>query len=81
MNNYNQPPVPPSIELKEIVKNTLNLTEAGLINVFNQFDNHCFKTLNNEAAYVDGVAVFVDGGWNFDSNQIKDLKDFINEVR
>lgn len=75
MNSYNQPPTPPSIELKEIVKNTLNLTEAGLINVFNHFDNHCFETLNREVDNHEGACYDM---WFGESS---DLHDFINEVR
>lgn len=71
---HNQPPTQPSIELKEIVKNTLNLTEAGLINVFNQLDNHCFETLNDGAKRWDDT-------FSFDWENVIDLQDFINEVR
>jgi hypothetical protein len=78
MNSYNTPPVQPSIELKELVKNTLNLTEAGLINVFSQFDNHCFETLNDAVKYVEFFNT--NDGWR-QAHCCVDLQDFINEVR
>ncbi len=65
---------PPSSELKELVKNTLGLTEAALISKFRQLDNCCFKTLNSEAH----IAFTVDG---FDINELTDLMDFIGELR
>jgi hypothetical protein len=47
---YNQPPIPMSNELKQVLQSSLNLTEAGLINVLSKYDdNYCWGTLNQEA--------------------------------
>jgi len=74
----------PSAQLKTVIQSSLKLTEASLINLLHQFDNHDFGTLNFESE------LFIHSGFK-DINQapealvngleVEDLSDFIKELQ
>lgn len=82
---YNQPPIPISNELKQVLQSSLGTTEAGLINVLSKYDdNYCWGTLNQEAK------VFKLSGYSdieqasadlIDRAGLHDLQQFINECK
>lgn len=72
----------PSNELKTLMQNSLQLTEAALINLLNTFNNHDFRTLNYEAD------MFLQSGFDnvltvtndlIIGLEVTDLKSFIND--
>lgn len=82
---YNQPPIPMSNELKQVLQSSLGLTEAGLINALSKYDdNYCWGTLNQEAN------MFKLSGYNdieqasadlIDRTGLHDLQLFIDECK
>ena len=82
---YNQPPIPMSNELKQVLQSSLGLTEAGLINVLSKYDdNYCFGTLNQEAKLmsIKGIDRIQDADFKYISmGVLYDLNKFINECK
>ena len=77
MNSYNTQPVAPSIVLQNIVAHSINEDPRK---IFGKFDNHCFRTLNADASYLEGFDITKLPSDYIDSHNLHDLVQFIGEL-